>query len=324
MHDLRTDTNHQRLERQVRHVARAHHQLDRRRMNKTLVTFAVVLALAGCAKQPIVGQAALTAKAYADAQANFKALQAATQASYAAAQVRLSKESPEELQADDAEELADNLAQRKAGRAFAATHTAQEVAAAWCTERGQELDQCVMYEQYVKKAPTKAPTIYADGTPYRCASNGSTDGSVYCPTAYDLAQHKLKQDWAATHTAQETAEARAQLAVVPDMMNGESREHFSVRQDAWMKLRSEIPYTSEESAELRAKANRMLANADYSRNCQYYGTASICTDKDNQYVESCVVVPGRGTVCTTKEMGRSHSVVSTTISPVYLRKTSGN
>jgi len=53
------------------------------------------------------------------------------------------------------EELDDNLAQQKVAHAFAATHTAQEVAAAWCTERGQALDQCVMYEQYVQTSPTK-------------------------------------------------------------------------------------------------------------------------------------------------------------------------
>src|SRR5665213_2008725 len=54
MHDLQTDQNHQRVERIVRRSTRPHHQLDRwnMNMNKILVTFAVALALAGCAKQP--------------------------------------------------------------------------------------------------------------------------------------------------------------------------------------------------------------------------------------------------------------------------------
>jgi len=157
-------------------------------MNKLLVTFAVVLALAGCAKQRIVGQppTALTAKA--DAQGNFNALQAPTQTAYAAAQVQVSKESPEELQADDSEELAANLAQQKVARAFAATHTAQEVAAAWCTERGQSLNQCVMYQQYVKKAPTKAAPVAAPAKDLTCQQIG---GDSYCKMeAKALAQIK--------------------------------------------------------------------------------------------------------------------------------------
>jgi TPR repeat protein len=175
------------------------------------------------------------------------------------------------------------------------------------------------------------PAQTAQTSSYRCASTGSTDGSVHCPNAFEVAQLKSQQDWAATHTAQETAEARAQLEVTPDMMNGESREHLAARWQAWNKLRGEIPYTPEENAEIRAKTIRMNAAYDakhLGRTCNMIGTAEICTDNapdvdGNQYSVTCVQVSGRGTVCTTRDM-RRHIDVSTTISPVYLRKTSGN
>lgn len=128
MHDLQTDQNHQRAERVVRRSTRPHHQLGRWNMNKILVTFAVALALTGCAKQPIVGQPTVAVQ-------------------------------PTAVELDDAKELADNLARQKVARAFAATHTAKEVAAAWCTERDQPLDQCALYAQYVKPVAVSHITV---------------------------------------------------------------------------------------------------------------------------------------------------------------------
>jgi hypothetical protein len=243
-------------------------------MNKTLIAIAIALALAGCTKEHIAAgyndpsdpcfhqQRCQAANSRMDGQSpkQYADMINAKAASDEAAYDAYDKAHPELLAREKAYMAAKNA---KAG--YSPSHSPEEV---W--------QQAVKahHGDYVAAQAAIDASKAAQTSPYRCASNGSTDGTVYCPTAYDLA-------------------------------------HPSTT-------------SPEEAAELRAKANRMLAEADYSRNCSVYGTSTICVDKDNQTVESCVVVPGRGTVCQTKEMTRSHSVLSTTISPVYLRKTSGN